>query len=273
MATVRKCPNCGLDLTDAPTATCPLCGTAVVESTTLVGRGAKVWLVALFQFAAMSIFMVVFRFPRIMIAVFGVIILISTVLSAWLKSRPPVARAPQRRVAQPTLFKVLSLAVGLCSLACFCFLLFGFVTFANSWSDWQRYKGATYHQSDFLVDQVFFHRIGKGVDIYARGTVDSQREWMTLPHSQYPVRNQSELEERVPAGTSIPIYFFPGMKGRLRVRPYQEIPTADAYHRDAINALEYGLGGLAICGGILFILLRLRAGCFEQSENALAAGA
>lgn len=285
MASLLKCPKCGLDLADSKARVCPMCSASLVESrlggssfvgnTIGGGHGAKIGLAALLQLAASSIFMLAFGFPKIMIAVFGAVILIGAALSLWLKSRPaPAPRAPQPAVAHPVWFRILSIAVGLCAIVCFSFLLFGFVASANSWSNWQRYKDQSYHRADFQVTRVYYQKRGKGTDIYASGKVDGQREWMNLqPYLQVPIRGQGDLEERVPAGTSISIYLFPGMKGRARVRVYQDVPTAEAYYRAAINALQWGLGGLAISGGILFVLLRLRAMCFAKKEAAFAATA
>lgn len=280
MASLQKCPKCGLDLAGITARSCPICGTSFVESR--VGgnsfggaRGARIWLGALLQFAIASIFMLAFGFPKFMIAFFGAFILIGAVLSIWMKSRPaPVSRRLQPAIAHPAWFRILSLAVGLCAIVCFSFLLFGFVIFANSWSNWQRYKDQPYHRADFQVTRVYYQRHGKGTSVYASGIVEGQREWMTLsPYLQEPVRGQGELEERVPVGTSIPIYLFPEMKGRARVRVYQEVPTAEGYRLAAMNALRWGLGGLAIGGGFLFVLLRLRAMCFDKRENAFAATA
>ena len=118
------------------------------------------------------------------------------------------------------------------------------------------------------MTRVYYQKQGKGTDVYASGTVEGRREWMNLaPYVQVMPHGQSELEESVPVGTSIPIYLFPDMKGRSRVRVYQEVPTAESYHRAAMSALRNGLGCLAICGGILFLLLRLRAMCFAEERK------
>jgi hypothetical protein len=275
MASIRKCSKCGLDLTDTMVQACPICGARIVAS-----RGPGIWLGALLQFAISSIFILAFGFPRIMIAILGAFILIGTALSLRVKPVAiPAARPPQPVVAHLVRFRILSVAAGLCAVACLCFLLFGFVTFMNSWTSWQKYNGASYHRADFWVRQVYYQRGSRGgVDMYANGTVEGQREWMTLqPYLQSYLeampKNLAELDEQVPPGTSIPIYLFPGMKGRARVRVYQEVPPAEAYHREAMNALRYGLGGLAICGGILFVLIRLRAGCFRENEAAFSATA
>ena len=52
------------------------------------------------------------------------------------------------------------------------------------------------------------------------------------------------------------------------MRVYAETPPAEAYHRDAIKAANYGLMGLAICGALLFILNRVRRLCFAQTDAA-----
>jgi hypothetical protein len=45
--------------------------------------------------------------------------------------------------------------------------------------------------------------------MYASGMVDGQREWIGLyPYLHPRPRNEAELDERVPIGTSIPIYLF-----------------------------------------------------------------
>ena len=80
-------------------------------------------------------------------------------------------------------------------------------------------------------------------------------------------RSEAELDQRVPAGTSISIYLFPQMKGRSRVRVYGETPPADAYRRDAINALNYGLIGLSVCAILIFFLSRFRRMCFVDTDS------
>lgn len=220
--------------------------------------------------------MLAFGFPKIMIPFFGALILMGTALSARMKAKQlAAARAPQRTVSNPTLFRILSLGVGLFGFAIFVILLFGFVAFINPYTRWQQYKGQSYHRADFEVTRTYFQRGSKGsIDVYASGTVEGQKEWMSLrPYLRGTPHDAGELDERVPAGTSIPIYLFPNMKGRLRVEVYSEVPTAEVYHRTAMNALNYALGGLAIAASIFFALLRLRETCYEKKEAAFAASA
>ena len=262
---MAKCPKCGLEVTDTSATSCPVCGTSLA-----VRAGGKIWIGAALQFAFAATFMLLFGFPKIMIAIFGGMILIGAVVSSYI--RPNAARkyAPQRPLAHPFRFRIVGVGVALCTVAIVGCLLFGFVIFMNSWDRWHRYEGQPYHRSEFQVRQVYWQRQSKSVDVYASGMVEGQREWMTLrPYLQAVPRSQSELEQRVPEGTVIPIYFFPGMKGRSRVQMYQDLPPAEASHRAAITAVNDSLLGLAIAGGLLFVLSRVLRTCYAESESAL----
>jgi hypothetical protein len=276
---MQRCPNCGNDLAETSSAACPICGTVLgttpgtmLGSKTAASPGAKLWIGALFQFAMATIFMVIFRFPKFMIVIFGVVIAVGTALSAWAKQRPlATPRASQQPVAHPTLLRVIGLGIALFSIAFLCFLLFGFVIFINNWNDWHRYQGQPYHVSTFQVTRTYFQRVGKGgIDAYASGMVDGNKEWMGLrPYLPTVPRSQEELDARVPAGTSIPIYLFPQMKGRSRVRMYDNTPTAEGYRRAAMNAVNYGLGGVALCATVIFLLTRLRRICFAATDSSI----
>jgi hypothetical protein len=253
-----------------------MCGTAYGTKIDVGSPVTGKWIVALVQIALSTTFMLIFHFPRIMIVIFAALILLATALSERMKAKSVAAsRTPPRPVARPIPFRILSIGVAVFSFAFVVFLLFGFVIFMNSYSSWQRYAGQSYHRADFEVTRAYFQRGSKGgISVYASGTVDGQHEWMDL-ESYLPTRPRSaaELDEQVPAGTSIPIFLFPNLKGRSRVRVFAAIPPADAYHRAAVEALEYGLSGVAISGLIVFVLLRLRALCFAQKEAAFAATA
>lgn len=234
-------------------------------------RGAKIWIGALFQFAIATVFMVVFGFPKIMIALFGIVLLIAMALSALVKARTVAGpRVPPRPVTRPTLFRVLSFGIALCSVVFFSILLFGFVSFMNSWTRWHRYEGQRYHRSEFQVTRAYWQKSGRGFSVYASGIVDSNREWMSLtPYLHDTPRSQAELDDLVPTGTSIPIYLFPDLKGRARVQALEDAPPAEASRRTAMNTLNYGLPGLAVTAGIILVLSRLRRSCFAENEPEL----
>lgn len=257
---------CGLDFTDTSAAVCPACRAKIVPPSPW---GAKTFVGALIPFAFSTIFMLAFGFPKFMIAFFGAVIFAGAVLSAWAKSKAFEARrTPPRTVAHPLPFKFLTLAIALCSLALFATLLFSFASFLNSWSRWHTYEGQPYHRAEFQVKRAYFQRGSKGgISIYASGTVEDKPQWMDL-ESFVPTlpRSQAELDDAVPAGTSIPIYLFPNLKGRTRVRVYRETPPAEAYRSSAMNAAHYGLGGLALGAGLIFVLSLLRRMCFAAAE-------
>jgi hypothetical protein len=95
--------------------------------------------------------------------------------------------------------------------------------------------------------------------------VDGQKEWMGLfPYLHFRPHDQTELDLRVPAGTTIPVYLFPGMKGRSRVQVYTVIPPDEASRRTAMSTLSYGMFALAVTAGIIFVLSRLRRACFVE---------
>ncbi|MGC2474008.1 MAG: hypothetical protein WA485_06715 [Candidatus Sulfotelmatobacter sp.] len=279
MASIRKCPKCGYELADTSSAACPMCGTVLGTADGITPEpganaarsGARIWIGALLQFAVLTTFMLVFRFPKFMIAFFGVIIVLGTALSAWAKQRQLAPRPGPRPLSHPTLYKVLSLGIAFCSVVLFSTLLFGFVIFLNNWNDWHRYEGQPYHRTDFVVTHTYYQRGSKGaVDAYASGMVDGNREWMSLrPYLPTVPRSEAELDQRVPIGTSIPIDLFPEMKGRLRVRVYSDTPAAEGYHRAAINALDYGLGGAALSAAVIFVLIGLRRLCFAETDSSI----
>jgi hypothetical protein len=247
-----------------------MCGAKIV-----VLPGTKIWIGALIQTAFSTIFMLVFGFPKIMIAIFVTLILIGTALSAWLKARPVVVRGPvaQRPLARPTLFRILSFISALCALIFISILLFGFVIFMDSWNRWHQYEGQHYQRTDFVVKQAYYQARRKGnADIYASGTVEGNHEWMSLQRyvESFP-RNQAELDAEVPTGTVIDVYYFPGLKGRSRVVVYDEVPPGEASRRTAMNAITYSPLGLAVTAGLIFLLSRLRRLCFAEVPIAMAA--
>lgn len=266
MVEIRKCPKCGFELTDAAAKTCPVCGATIVGPV-----GGKIWIGALIQFAFAMTFMLAFGFPKFMIAIFGALTLVGALVSAWAKGRPVPRPAPQRPVRNPVLFKLLSIAILICSFVVVCIVFLGTPMFLNSWDRWHRYEGQPYHRSEFQVSQVYFQRLRKGgVDAYASGIVEGQREWIGLrPYLRFTPRSQEEVEMHVPTGATIPIYYFPEMKGRSRVQVYGDTPPAEASHREAMNIANYGLLGLVVSVGIIFLLSRLRRLCLVPQETPL----
>src|SRR5579871_396451 len=155
MPSTKKCPQCGLDLTDTPAAVCPMCGAKIA---TLQPRSGR-WIGALIQIALSTSFMLLFRFPKFLIIFFASFILIATAFSAWIKpSQLPARPAPQTPLSHPILFRVVSIAIALSTLAVVSILLFGTVMFLNEWTRWHQYEGQYFERSQFQVTQTYFQR-------------------------------------------------------------------------------------------------------------------
>jgi hypothetical protein len=273
MAFQRQCSKCGFYVTDNSLMACPQCGSNLVALPTI-----NRWMGALIQLVVSTTFMLAFGFPRIMIAIFAGLILLGTAISSRLKPRATGAPATSpRTILRPTLFRVLSIGIALCTLAMMVVALFGFVIFMNAWDRWHRYEGQAYQRSEFQVVRTYYQTHTKGgPDVYASGTVDGQREWMNLlPYLHTRPHDQSELDARVPRGTSIPVYLFPGLKGRPRVQVNNGVLPSEASQREAMATLKYGLSGLGVAAFLLLVMVRLRRECYTETEPALsmAAGA
>ena len=236
--------------------------------TTAIPRSRR-WIGAAVQITLSTTFMLVFRFPKVMIVVFAGFILLGTALSTVIKPRPVGAPAiPRRPVSNPLPFRILSVAIALGSLIAFCILLFGFVSFMNSWDRWHQYEGHPYQRTDFVVTKAYFQAHTRGGPyLYASGTVDGNKEWMGLrPYLNSVPRSQEELDTQVEAGTVIPVYFFPDLKGQTRVQVRSDLPPAEAGRRAAMATLHSALLGLAVMAGILFVLILLRRSCYADTQ-------
>jgi len=262
---VRKCQKCGFELTDASAKVCPVCGTSLVRRV-----GGNIWIGALIQFAISTVFLTVFHFPKFTIAIFGGMILIGALLSTFVKPKAAGRQVGQtkRPLSHPVLFRFVGVGILLCAFTVICCLLFGLVIFLNSWNRWHQYEGQVYHRSEFQVLQVYYQKQSKSHSFYARGLVEGSREWMSLqPYTHVTPHSQGEADQLVPAGTMIPIYFFPDLKGRARVQVHQDVPPAEASHRDAMRAANFSLLGLAVSGGLLFVLLKIQRGCYADGDS------
>jgi hypothetical protein len=278
MPVPNKCAACGFEvspgLSSVAATNCPQCGTKLAPEANFKG-----WPMALLQIALTTSFMLVFHFPRIMIAIFAVVILASAraqsrgMLMASTKPRIPAASS-----SQPVTVRILSLLIGICGFLFIATFMLGFVVFMNSWSRWQLYQGMAYHASSFQVVRVYYQqhsgsRPSTGADVFASGMVEGRKEWMdllqylkTVPH------DQAELNGRVPPGTVIPVYVFPALKGQARIQMIGAVSPAEANHKQAIGALNYGLPTLAVIGGVMFLLIRIRRSslAIRDVENPLA---
>jgi hypothetical protein len=265
MARIQKCPQCGHHLPDT------IEESARTDRAQSLVSGTRIWWGALIQFAICTAFMLIFKFPPTMIALFGGFIFVGAFISSLVKYRALVAKhQPQAPVARPRLHRILTVAIAICSFVFLGILLFGTVIFLNAWSRWHLYEGQPFHRSEFIVTRVYYQRLSHGsVDTYASGTVEGNQEWMDLrPYLQIRPDNQAELESLVPPGTPIPIYLYSDLRGRSRVQIFGDQPPAENYRRTVVNALNYGLSCLAALAGIIFVLTRLRRGCFVEESSS-----
>ncbi len=266
MLGIRKCPKCGIDVADTSAVTCPMCSAPLFS----IAPRSIGWLGPLIQVVFMITFMLLFHFPKRMILYSGAFILVATALSTLLRRRQGQLQPTQPlQLSRPGLYRVLSVFIALAAIALFAILLFSTVIFLNDWSRYQTYKAQPYHRADFVVMRTYFQRGSKGaIDAYASGTVEGQKEWMSLT-SYLPSRprNAGEVEEMVPAGTSIPIYLFPNLKGRLRFEFYKATPPADSYYQEAMAILSKAPLAFVIVGGVLFLLLGLRKTCVREEAS------
>lgn len=241
--------------------------------TNLLPMKRSPWVGAILPIVFGSAFVFIFRLPRFMIWGFVAIGLIGGLTARFVKPTPTVSLpVRQKPVARPVLLGVTTAGIVLCSLALICIFFLGLPAFLNSWTEWHRFEAQPYHRADFEVTKVYYQRQRGGPDLYASGVVEGNREWMSLrPYlAGSRPRSQEELEEFVPSGTIIPIYLFPGMKSRLRVRVLSEGLPAEPAHRMAIQVADYGLLGLALSGGLIFLLIRIRRMCFAEESASVA---
>jgi len=191
-----------------------------------------------------------------------------------MRSSSPMPRPPMSmKVARLTLVIA---ALGVVFVAC---LLFGVAAFINAYNAVKLVEGQPYHATTFQVIRPYYQKSagfhGPDISIYASGKVEGQKEWISLrPYLQKPwPRDQDELNSLVPTGTVIPIYLFPGLKGRNRVQLIGDLPPGEASRRTEMSVLGYVSLALACLGGAIFVLVRMRRSCAQPSFAAMATNA
>jgi hypothetical protein len=95
---------------------------------------------------------------------------------------------------------------------------------------------------------------------------------------RYP-RDQAELNELLPPGPVIPVYLFPHLKGRMRIGVIDVLPPGEASRRTEASVLRRGPAALAVLGGLIFMLVRMRrafgynrAASADQAMTACSSG-
>jgi hypothetical protein len=165
--------------------------------------------------------------------------------------------------SHPTIVILLSLAIAILGLALLSSLLFGFVAFLNAYIAFKRVQGQPYHATAFQVTRPYYQEHagthGPDVEVYASGTVEGNKEWMDLlPYLKRAPRDQAELNDSVPAGTVIPVYLFPNLKGRFRIQVIDVLPPGEASRRTETWVLRRAPLAIAVLGALILLLVRVR---------------
>jgi hypothetical protein len=175
---------------------------------------------------------------------------------------------------------LLNLTIAILGLAFLCCLLFGFVAFINAHNDFKRVQGQPYHATTFQVTRSYYQKSagmhGPDISICARGMVEGQEEWMDLfaylkraEVNKRSLSDQAELNDLVPPGTVIPVYLFPNLKGRSRIQLIDVLPPGEASRRTETWVLRRAPVALAVLGGLIFVLVRIRQSPSRQSSTEI----
>jgi hypothetical protein len=175
---------------------------------------------------------------------------------------------------------LLNLTIAILGLAFLCCLLFGFVAFINAYVAVKRVQGQPYHATTFQVTRSYYQKSagmhGPDISVYARGTVEGQEEWMDLfaylkraEVNKRSLSDQAELNALVPPGTVIPVYLFPNLKGRSRIQLIDVLPPGEASRRTETWVLRRAPVALAVLGGLIFVLVRIRQSPSRQSSTEI----
>jgi len=272
MATAQKCFACGFEADNFPESACPQCGKKVAPSVQV-----SPWLRALVPALLVTAITMTFHLPRGVVAILALAAFLAGGFSGRSGRSFPLQgdSEPQIPSRRPLAAQLLSLAIALCCVAFALALMFTFLVFMGSWTDWEHTQGQSYHATSFRVIQVYFEQPTKGPpQVFASGTVEGKKEWMDLlPYLKRVPRNQGELQALVPAATVIPVYLFPGLKGGGRVRIIDSADPAAADHQRAVGAFLFGPVAMAALALLVSVLARIRRYCREPAPQAYAAGA
>jgi len=278
---MHKCAACGFESDDFPGSICPQCGKKFATGMNLVpGMNRGLFLITLLPVVAVVGFMSAFHVPPAMIVFCGVGTLLPAILALRSRGALTVVKSFPRRPPspQPTSVKLLDVAIGLCGFCFLACLLFCFVAFLNSYMVYRRFQGQPYHATAFQVLRPYYQisagMHGPDIQVYARGLVEGNKEWMDLlPYLKRTPNGQGELNDLVPQGTVIPVYLFPNLKGRMRVQVIGALPPAETNYNAEMLALRKGSIALAALGALLFVLVLIRRSCAAPATQAMAAGA
>lgn len=179
-------------------------------------------------------------------------------------------QARPKTYSNPILYKIIDLGIAALGAVFVLTLVLGVPFYLNARNESELYQGQQYRLSNFKVIYVHYQPSSTGTDgqytppsFIAKGTVEGKTEWMELRSclAYQPPQSQLELVKRVPAGTEIPVYFFPDLKEGYRVRLLSGTPPAEEGRQFTSIALRYGIATLAVCAIGVLVLVPLRRLC------------
>lgn len=274
MAAAYRCPACGFESDSFSDLSCPQCGKELQRSDSFSISLPRLVLAVLVT-GLMTSFMFAVHFPRPMIVFSGLTTFLLAALGLRRRgmsaSRRPLQRSPRSISA---VFLDFTIAIlGLAFIGC---LLFGSVIVLNAHNAVQRVQGQPYHATTFQVIRPYYQKSagmhGPYVSVYCSGIVAGKKEWMDLfPYLRRYPRDQAELNDLVPAGTVIPVYLFPNLKGRSRIEVIDALPPGEASKRTETWVLQRAPVALAVLGTLILLLVRIRRSSASPATQAMTA--
>lgn len=164
---------------------------------------------------------------------------------------------------------LLNVMIGICGTLFLLASMFVFTRYVNSSSRAKLYEGAPYHATIFRVTSVQYSRreiigvdgatIPEDPTAFAFGMVEERKEAMDLlPYLNRIPHDQTELMARVPAGTVIPVYLFPTLRGVSRVQLIGAVPTVQTYQNQATWVSSRALPIVEVMGILTALLIFVR---------------
>jgi hypothetical protein len=131
--------------------------------------------------------------------------------------------------------RLLDVLIAICGTFFVFALLYVFTTYMNTSPRAELYDGAPYHATTFRVTSVYYSTWNDGDGMShkqasAAGIVEGQKEGMDLLPYIFP-DDQAQLEQVFPAGTVIPVYLFPTLRGVNRIQRIGGLPPAQRYQQ------------------------------------------
>lgn len=255
-----SCPACGYMFDAAATRTCPACGRQAPNWQPWIGFIRVLGVVGFCLVVGAS-----WQVTAIAAAVVAAYGLVRRNQEKWPKTRQEIEEQ-ERNAVHPKILRVANFCVGLSVGLFAAAFIASFVMFMNAREDALRRSVGTYHASSFRVLQSYWQKgttrsgtMDSPTRAFARGVVEGHEEWMDLiPFLTFIPKDQDTVLRLVPAGTLLPVYYNPQLRGEDRVRLLTSVLPQEASRHAASAAFKYGGAALLAIGVALFACLRVR---------------